>query len=133
MACIFIETVINPQQKIYQEILTIDSNSIQGPLAQFIQPIRTPTLSPFSSSTTNCTCTFAIRKNILNNPFASMHSAFDSPFLTPTDIPKLVLFLSSNNYLIDHQSTKIIKNSLAEFTNNASAKKIVCVFSYKTI
>jgi hypothetical protein len=106
-----VEPFLNPTSKQYQNIIVIDKMPA-GPLAQLVSRFAPSKLSRFQVNDDDSPCCkFAIRRNYHTLP---------NDFLTASDIPALLGYLSTNGYTINSELTKIVQKSI----------RIVCVFFY---
>lgn len=114
-----VEPYLNQYQKQYQNILVINQMPT-GPLAERTVRINPPKLSPFTESSTShhCgQCIYAIRHNC-----PSAHHEY----ATLEDVPETLIYLVSNGYKIDHDTTRLLQRT-------PMAKRIICVFTATTI
>ena len=115
---ISVEPYLNQYQKQYQNILVINQMPT-GPLTERIVRINPPKLSPFTDFNTHrCNqCIYAIRHDC--------PSAYHE-YATLDDVPETLIYLVSNGYKIDHDTTRLLQRT-------PMAKRIICVFTTTTI
>jgi len=96
---ISIQTILLPNQTPnYQQVLEI-STYPQGPLNKLVKKQQNPALSPFENNKPKC--------------ILIIYSSFEKQNpLHPNDLPWLGNFLQNNNYTIDYQMTKSLKNQI---------------------
>jgi len=111
---ISVEPYLNQYQKQYQNILVVNDMP-SGPLSQRVVRLNPPKLSPFNDSAINRghQCIYAIRNECLTAGYE---------YATLDDIPQMLLYLVSNGYKIDHDSTKLLQRT-------PTSKRVICVFS----
>ena len=107
----YLEPVLNPIHKSYQQIITLDAIP-QGPLSDMVSPISVPKLSTFQSFHTLASpqsCVYAL----LRYPKNSYKANFKNPdsFMTADDIPSLFSYLLSNGYTIQEDLSNLMFKS----------------------
>ena len=107
MISLYIEPYLDKKCKQYKSIVTLDQNP-PGPLAQRTKLIRIPALSEFRSEYES-SCKYAVLNEY-------------NEYIDSAKLPQLLTYLVSNNYIIDYNLTKLLKNH---------SKKIVCTFIYQ--
>jgi hypothetical protein len=114
---ISVEPYLNQYQKQYQNILVVNDMP-SGPLSQRVVRINPPKLSPFNDSAINRghQCIYAIRNDCLSAGYE---------YATLDDIPQMLVYLVSNGYKIDHDTTKLLQRT-------PMSKRVICVFSLVT-
>jgi len=131
-----LETVLNSFTHNYCKILVIDRVPI-GPLASLVTTLSTPKLSPFQNNPIGHSCIHPVVRfpNISPNLNQIDH------FFTSRDIPSIISFLRSNQYVIDTDMTTMISgfspssngssNGLSLGNANANAQTI-CMFHFSS-
>jgi hypothetical protein len=111
---ISVEPYLNQYQKQYQNILVVNDMP-SGPLGERVVRINPPKLSPFNDSAINRghQCIYAIRNECLTAGYE---------YATLDDIPQMLVYLVSNGYKIDHDTTKLLQRT-------PMSKRVICVFS----
>jgi hypothetical protein len=94
---------LNRKTECYDKILTINDNP-NGNLSQITKKIQIPEINNISNYN-NCNNSCNSCKYVFIN---NSNSCTD--YLTINDLPYLIKFLTDNNYSIDTQITKILKN-----------------------
>jgi hypothetical protein len=105
---------LNQYQKQYQNILVVNDMP-SGPLRERVVRINPPKLSPFNDSAINRGhhCIYAIRNDCVSAGYE---------YATLDDIPQMLVYLVSNGYKIDHDTTKLLQRT-------PMSKRVICVFS----
>jgi len=106
--------------KCYKKIITIN-NYPDGPLQQYVARITNKKLSPFQENTPCCpikSCIYVLQNFSPSNP--------RNNFLAIDDIPDLFHFLSTNNYTIHENLSKLMHDSATSFQD-----PLLCFISYK--
>ncbi len=103
------------RQQQYIKILCVNA-APTGPLAQRVQVVRPPRLSPFQSHPphAHAPCVHAL-----------MTAACPLRYMSPDDLPELFAFLATNGYTVDTGLTK-----LAAKHQSSDAGSLVCIVSY---
>tara|TARA_Y100000389_G_scaffold203656_1_gene252890 strand:+ start:1081 stop:1479 length:399 start_codon:yes stop_codon:yes gene_type:complete len=114
-----LKTILNTFTHNYCKIIVIDRIPI-GPLASLVTTISTPQLSPFQNNTLGHSCIYPI----IRFPNISPNLNQIDHFLTTHDIPSIISYLRSNNYVIDSDLTNLISQSF----NNSS--QTICMFHF---
>lgn len=119
---ISLETVLNSFTRNYCKIIVIDRIPI-GPLASLVTTISTPKLSTFQNNHMGHTCIHPIMRfpNISSNL-----NQIDN-FLTSKDIPSLISYLHSNQYVIDSDLT----NMVSKFSHSSNSSSFtICMLHF---
>lgn len=119
---ISLETVLNSFTRNYCKIIVIDRIPT-GPLASLVSTISTPKLSPFQNNHLGHTCIHPIMR------FPNISSNLNNidNFLTNKDIPSVISYLRSNQYIIDSDLTNMVSN-FSQSSNNSSST--ICMFHF---
>ena len=115
---ITVKPYLDTFNKTYRNILTVNIVP-QGPLAQFIQLLRLPPLSPFqqhNNYNNNKVCCYAIM-----NFFGGNYN-----LMSPDNYPDLLSFLTSNGYQIETQLTALMNQSEVKMNNS----RVLCAATY---
>lgn len=119
---ISLETVLNSFTHNYCKIIVIDRIPI-GPLASLVTTISTPKLSPFQNNPLGHSCIHPI----IRFPNISPNLNQIDHFLTSKDIPSVISYLRSNQYVIDSDLTTIV-SEYSPSTNGSSRN--ICLFHF---
>lgn len=119
---ISLETVLNSFTHNYCKIIVIDRIPI-GPLASLVTTISTPKLSPFQNNPLGHSCIHPI----IRFPNISPNLNQIDHFLTSKDIPSVISYLRSNQYVIDSDLTTIV-SEFSPSTNGSSHN--ICLFHF---
>tara|TARA_Y100000996_G_scaffold366536_1_gene311880 strand:- start:43 stop:402 length:360 start_codon:yes stop_codon:yes gene_type:complete len=102
MYLLSVQPYLDQHYKCYKNIITINIYP-KGPLQHFTQRINPPKLSPFKENSPCCEnqkCILALKS--INN---------SSQLMCVDELPSLIAFLTSNQYEIDSNITKIMLKS----------------------
>ena len=131
----YLEPVLNPIHKNYQQIITLDAIP-QGPLSDKVSPINVPKLSTFQNFNTLTSpqnCVYAL----LRYPKNSYKANFKNPdsFMTADDIPSLFSYLLSNGYTIQENLSDLMfksKINIGGLSQNRTSgnRKMICFATF---
>ena len=129
---LYLEPYLNSYYKSYQNILTV-SNIPAGPLADLIQTISSPKLSPFQSTPVSRTlysqtCLFALSRY----PSRYLNKCPDN-FMYSSDIPNVIGYLESNGYKIMTDMTNIAHRGPVDFGEDSfnHGRRFIFMFKYE--
>ena len=128
-----LETVLNSFTHNYCKIIVIDRIPV-GPLASLVTTLSTPKLSPFQNNPFGHSCIHPI----VRFPNTSPNLNQIDQFLTSHDIPSIISFLRSNQYVIDTDMTTMISGfSLSSGSSNGISvgnanAQTICMFHFSS-
>lgn len=125
----FVEPILNPYWKTYQNIITF-SDIPSGPLSALVRPISPPRLSEFQTPSPYSTSPFSCTYALMRYPNTSKNTAMKhaDSFMYPEDIPAIISYMKDNGYIIDTQITKMIQRSDVNIGNlNAGKKRMILI------
>jgi hypothetical protein len=140
---LYLEPMLNSYYKSYQNILTV-SNIPDGPLADLIQPISSPKLSPFQSmsafspppvsrSAYSQMCMLILCRYPTTSQTSSVKYADN--FMYAGDIPNVIGYLESNGYRIMTDMTKLAYKGPVNFASSLpgmyNKRQLVFMFKYE--
>jgi hypothetical protein len=123
---LFSQPHLDQTDNIYRNIVTTNCFP-SGALSSICLQIRSPKLSPFKtyrngSSTPSCTWAF---KKIDCHGNVQPYNKY-SPYMETDDIPILFQYLSTHNYTIDTELTRMMNESTVRI-NTDNANKLICI------
>lgn len=134
---IYVEPYLNTYFKTYQSIITFNAMP-GGPLQKMVTTISSPKLSIFQQLGVMDNNVFGCKYALMRYPVSSgsVSIKYRDTFMTDTDVPALLDYLQSNDYIIETKLTRMLQHSgLAasntSWNNSYSGKKIlVCTVRY---
>lgn len=116
---------LDPYEKQYFRILYV-TKPPDGPLSQYIFPLKENRLSPFTNNNTSSCCVYAIKRLLPQTTCSKNYNNNATQYMTIDDIDALFEFLESNQYTIQETFTKItLKNPRLHKSND-----FICFISY---
>jgi len=138
---LYLEPILNPYFKAYQNIITLD-NMPNGPLADMVTSINLPKLSPFQEAGVFSTPNFgrafigSCVNVLLRYPknACSFNWKNTDVFMGADDIPSVLGYLKTNGYTIDTDITKMMFKSRIEIGGVSDKRfsgdrKVICLVS----
>jgi hypothetical protein len=124
---LFSQPYLSQINKTYRNIITTNCFP-PGALKDICVQVRTPKLSPFKGFTNRSTtgdCVWAFKKIDCNGNATNCYNS-DIPYMETDDVPILFRYLSTHNYTIDTEVTKIMHMSNVR-VNNDNSNQLICV------
>ena len=138
---LYLEPILNSYYKSYQNILTV-SNIPAGPLANLIQRVSSPKLSPFqtvsafspppaSRSLYSQTCLLALSRYPQSaNGMTNTNKCSDN-YMYSHDIPNVIGYLESNGYKVMTDMTNLAHRGPVNFATDSYGQNRRLVFMFK--
>lgn len=140
---LYLEPTLNSHYKTYQNILTV-SNIPDGPLADLIQPVSFPKLSPFQSMSAfspppvsrtaySQMCSLTLCRYPKSSQMASIKYADN--FMYAGDIPNVIGYLESAGYKIMADVTNMAYRGPVDFASSLpgtyNKRQLIFMFRYE--
>jgi len=138
---LYLEPYLNSYYKSYQNILTV-SNVPAGPLADLIQRISSPRLSPFQSMSSfsppptsrslySQTCLLTLSRYPQSTSAMTNTNKYADNFMYSSDIPNVIGYLESNGYKILNDMTNLAYRGPVDFASDSFNRNRRFVFMFK--
>lgn len=126
--CLFSQPYLDTYNQCYKNIVILNLKP-QGPLANLVRYVKFPPLSEFKQTGT---CSVSKRYGYALISLETCNAGcgkYGSHLMEVDEVPSLISYLSSNNYTIDTNITKMFNQSDICFDTN-TGNKLICFITY---